>query len=390
MYRGSNAQNCRERVDLLSCVNAIGFHHQNNAGIHVAKLSLLPPYPMLQEQRVVIDGNYVSMPLVSVIIPTTGRPKLLMRALASVLAQTLLDLEVIVIVDGPNPVTIANLANVTDSRLHVVKNEATLGAAEARNIGVAAARAAWVAFLDDDDEWVPQKLERQLAAAGSADDDVIVSCLSEIKMAEGRYIWPRLVYDNSTAIGDYLFDRRSFFQGETMLQTSSLLVPRNLVGSMRFTYAHDDWDFVLRAVKLRNARIVTVTEPLVIIYQDEQRPSLSASFPWQSSLDWIEKTRPYISRRAYSGFCLTVVAPQATKAGLGSVFFVLLYRAFRNGSPRPTHIALYFLFWLRSIIPFDQVAKSFRKTKMKSVAKDCSITPRDSTTGRGYKSVGGD
>jgi glycosyltransferase involved in cell wall biosynthesis len=302
-----------------------------------------------------------------------------MRALASVLAQTLPDLEVIIVIDGPNPETIANLADIADSRVRVVKNEVTLGAAEARNIGVAAAQAAWVAFLDDDDEWVAHKLERQLAAAGSSDEAVIVSCLSDIKALQGRYIWPRRVYDNSVAIDDYLFDRRSLFQGETMLQTSSLLMPLSLANDLRFTYAHDDWDFILRAVKLRNARIVTVAEPLVIIYQDEERESLSASFPWRSSLDWIEKKRSDISRRAYSGFCLTVVGPQAAKAGNTSVFFMLLYRAFRDGSPRPTHLVLYFVFWLRSIIPFRQLAKVLRK---KGSTANQSIVPRDSAGGR--------
>jgi glycosyltransferase involved in cell wall biosynthesis len=277
-----------------------------------------------------------------------------MRALASVLGQTLVDLEVVIVIDGPNHETIADLADIDDCRVRVVKNEVAVGAAEARNIGVAAAQAAWVAFLDDDDEWVPHKLERQLAAAGSSDEAVIISCLSEIKTRQGRYVWPRRIYDNATAIDDYLFDRRSFRRGETMLQTSSLLMPRRLVTGLRFTHAHDDWDFLIRAVKLRNARIITVVEPLVIIYQDEQRESLSANFPWRSSLDWIEKTRPHISRRAYSGFCLTVVAPQAAKTAGKSVFLMLLYRAFRNGSPRPTHIALYFIFWLRSIFPFRQ------------------------------------
>jgi glycosyltransferase involved in cell wall biosynthesis len=306
-----------------------------------------------------------------------------MRSLASVLGQTLVDLEVIIVVDGPNPETIANLAGIADCRVHVVKNDVSLGAAEARNIGVATAQAAWVAFLDDDDEWVPHKLEHQLAAPGSSDEAVIVSCLSEIKTLHGCFVWPRRVYDNATAIDDYLFDRRSLFQGEAMLQTSSLLMPRSLVGGLKFTYAHDDWDFLLRAVKLRNARIVTVAEPLVNIYQDEQRESLSGSFPWRSSLDWIEKKRPHISRRAYSGFCLTVVGPQAAKTGSMSVFFMLLYRAFRNGSPRLTHIALYIVFWLRSMIPFHQLAKVSRKNKLESTANQCSIVPHDSAGGRG-------
>jgi glycosyltransferase involved in cell wall biosynthesis len=287
------------------------------------------------------------MPLISVIIPTTRRPKLLMRAVDSVLTQTLTDLEVVVVVDGPNPETVDGLAKIADNRLRVIQNLTPLGAAEARNAGAASARAEWLAFLDDDDQWVRHKLERQLATTGSPDAAIIVACLAEIVTSNGRYVWPRRIYDNSIPLADYLFDRRSFFKGETGLQTSCLLMPRKLFDGLKFTYAHDDWDFVLRAVALANARIITVPEPLVIFYQDEERAALSSSFPWRSSLDWIEQKRPFISRRAYSGFCLTVVAPQAAKVGKCSVFFMLLYRAFRNGFPRPTHIALYLVFWLR-------------------------------------------
>jgi glycosyltransferase involved in cell wall biosynthesis len=287
------------------------------------------------------------MPLISVIIPTTRRPELLVRAVGSVLTQTLTDLEVIIVVDGPNPETFARLKEITDGRIRVIQNLTPLGAAEARNVGVAKARSEWLAFLDDDDQWVPHKLERQLAIAGSADAATIISCLAEIITSNGRYVWPRRIYDNSIPLADYLFDRKSFFKGETGLQTSCLVMARKLFDSLKFTYAHDDWDLVLRAVALRNVRIVTVAEPLVIFYQDKQRAALSASFPWRSSLDWIEQNRPFVSRRAYSGFCLTVVAPQAAKTGKCSVFFMLLYRAFRNGFPRPTHIVLYLVFWLR-------------------------------------------
>ena len=122
-------------------------------------------------------------------------------------------------------------------------------------------------------------------------------------------------------------------------------------------------DLLLRAVKLRNARIVTVTEPLVIFYQNEQRESLSSSFPWRSSLDWIEKNRPYISRRAYSGFCLTVIAPQAAKTGAYSVFFMLLYRAFQKGFPRPTHVILYLIFWFRPRLLIGNILGLVTKSK---------------------------
>jgi glycosyltransferase involved in cell wall biosynthesis len=129
------------------------------------------------------------MPLVSTIIPTTRRPNLLIRAINSVLTQTMSNLEVIIVVDGPNPETIMALRELTDSRLRVIQNEVPSGPGLARNMGVAAARGPWIAFLDDDDEWLPHKLERQLAAAEEASQPVIVSCLSHIVTPLARYVW---------------------------------------------------------------------------------------------------------------------------------------------------------------------------------------------------------
>lgn len=102
-------------------------------------------------------------PLVSVVIPTRDRPALLARAIASVQAQTVSDLEVIVVDDGSTTdvSTVAPAAG--DLRLRYRRHPAPRGAAAARNTGLAAARGAFVAFLDDDDVWLPEKIERQLA-----------------------------------------------------------------------------------------------------------------------------------------------------------------------------------------------------------------------------------
>jgi glycosyltransferase involved in cell wall biosynthesis len=291
------------------------------------------------------------MSIVSVIIPTLNRPKLLIRSVISALQQTLKDLEVIVVIDGPNSESSAELGKLSDPRIRLINNVVSLGPAGARNAGAAAATGAWIAFLDDDDEWHTCKLERQLAFAGSSDQPIIVSCLSEVRTQNARLIWPRRIYDNSIALADYLFDRRSLLKGDTMIQTSSLMLPRALFEALKFRWQHDDWDLLLRAVMSERARIVTVPEALVILHQDELRSAVSAEFPWRSSLDWIEQIRSHISPRAYSGFCLTVIAPQAASKADYSAFVLLPRLAFRKGRPRLTHIALYLWYWLVKPLP---------------------------------------
>jgi glycosyltransferase involved in cell wall biosynthesis len=289
------------------------------------------------------------MPLVSVIIPTLGRAQLLNRSVKSALAQTMTDLEVIVFIDRPSPEAMAVLSTIKDERLRVITHKTPLLAHAARNVAAEAASGEWVAFLDDDDEWMPEKLERQLAVASSYNEPIVIYSLSYISTQLTRYVWPRRLYDNTISMDEYLFDRRSLFLGDTYLQTSSLLLRRGLFYSLKFNYEHDDWDFVLRVVNDRHIKVVTVPEPLVTVYTEEARETASTTFPWRTSLSWIEKNRSLIGPRAYSGFCLTVVGPWAAKDREYSVFPKLLSQAFRFGSPRPMQVALYLAFW---VLPF--------------------------------------
>lgn len=109
-----------------------------------------------------------SPPEVTVIVPTFNRWKLLRRALASALAQVDVDLEVIVVDDGSADETPMRLAEVHDERLTVLTHEVNRGVAAARNRGLEAARAPWVAFLDDDDFWAPTRLREHVKAAHTA------------------------------------------------------------------------------------------------------------------------------------------------------------------------------------------------------------------------------
>lgn len=286
------------------------------------------------------------MPLVSVIIPTLGRATLLARSVKSALAQTMTDLEVIVLIDRPDPDAMTVLTAIADKRLRVIVNETPLLAHAARNVAAEAAHGAWIAFLDDDDEWLPEKLERQLAVATSYDEPIVIYSLSYIQTRLTRYVWPRRPYDNTIPVDEYLFDRRSLFRGNAFLQTSSLLLRRDLFYSLRFNYEHDDWDFLLRVVNGRHIKVITVPEPLVIMYTEEERETASTIFPWRKSLSWIEKNRSLVGPRAYSGFCLTVVGATAARNREYSVFPKLLSRAFRYGSPRPIQVALYLSFWV--------------------------------------------
>jgi glycosyltransferase involved in cell wall biosynthesis len=103
-------------------------------------------------------------PVVSVVIPTRNRRRRLCVALRSALAQQAVALEVVVVDDGSQDDTSEMVRGLADARVRLVRHESPLGESGARNRGIAEARGRWVAFLDDDDLWAPQKLSRQLQA----------------------------------------------------------------------------------------------------------------------------------------------------------------------------------------------------------------------------------
>jgi glycosyltransferase involved in cell wall biosynthesis len=109
-------------------------------------------------------------PLVSVVIPTHNRPHFLAQAIDSVRAQTFTDYEIIVVSNGEraDPAS-RSIAAGCCSYFQLAEDNPS----RARNVGVEHAQGEWIAFLDDDDLWLPHKLERQLAAARLTNADMV-------------------------------------------------------------------------------------------------------------------------------------------------------------------------------------------------------------------------
>jgi len=286
------------------------------------------------------------MPQVSVVIPTFGRPHLVERAIASALDQTLSDLEVIVVVDGPDPGTRAVIARRADPRLRCIEHPEQRGAAAARDTGVAASQGAWIAFLDDDDTWMPTKLAAQVSHA--PDHPTIVSTLSLVGTPDAWSVKPAHPYDGSMSIDEWLFGRATWLGGGGFLQCSSLMVSRSVFATLRFsdTRDHDDWEFAIRAVKQVGCAFVTVPEPLVIHLFDASRTSLQSTLTWRISLNWALSMRALLTPRALSGFLLTVAARSAANAGAPGAALPLVVAAFRAGQPTARQLFAFILLWL--------------------------------------------
>lgn len=281
------------------------------------------------------------MPLVSVVIPTYKRADDLLRAVRSALAQTLTDIEVIVVVEPDDAGARPALATVADPRVCTIMSPAKRGPAPARDLGANSATGRWIAFLDDDDEWAPEKLSRQIDLAGDA-RDVIVMTLSNVVMPAGTVVHPTMPYDGTQPIDEWLFGRRTWLKGgEAMLQTSSLMVPRALFGELEFgTARHEEWELVIRAVKQLGYRLLTVPEPLVTYYTG------NTQYPWRPSVEWIQSMRDVVTPRAYAGFCLTSAMQGVQTPDRNLAALTFLRTAFRHGRPTGRQLFAFALIWL--------------------------------------------
>ena len=193
----------------------------------------------------------------AVVIPTRDRPALVERAVRSALAQTLPPAEVVVVDDGSDPPVRLPPDLRRDGRVTLVRFEPSRGPAAARNEGVARTSSPLVAFLDDDDEWYPSKLERQVAALADQPDDVAGADCGHLLCDPGRR--PQTMVP--AADRDL---RRSLLQRPGVLP-SALLVRRRAfddVGGFRTDLTRtEDWDLSLRLVD--RFRIVAVPEVLL-------------------------------------------------------------------------------------------------------------------------------
>ncbi|MFY1673717.1 glycosyltransferase family 2 protein [Plantactinospora sp. WMMB334] len=314
-------------------------------------------------------------PDVSVVIPTRGRPDLVTRAVRSVLAQTVTDLEVIVVVDGPDEQTGEALAAIGDDRLRVVELPESGGAPNARNVGVQAARAPWTALLDDDDEWLPEKLAVQRELARNARAPMpIVACRLLNRTPRAEFVMPRRLPAAGEPLTEYLTLRRGLFHGDGFIQTSTILAPTELLRRVPFTVGLrrlQELDWTFRALDHADVDLVYAAEPLVIWHQDEDRPRITFDTVWEEQLAWLQRSRPLLTRRAYAALTMSVISSMAAPTRSAAAFRTLLGEARRHGQPGIFDYLAFAQIWL---IP-PQLRRTIRDRILKRLRGRRSAAP---------------
>lgn len=164
----------------------------------------------------------MSKPAVSVVVPTRNRADLLPVAIRSALGQTFSDLEIIIVDDASEDATPEVAARFADPRIRSLRLSTRSGGAAARNAGIRAAHAEVIAFLDDDDEWLPEKtaLQLDLLRGSAAEVGAVYSSYTVVERATGRVLGRKAAQRRGDLSADLL--ERNVIGG-----TSSVIVRRH-------------------------------------------------------------------------------------------------------------------------------------------------------------------
>lgn len=198
--------------------------------------------------------------LVSVIVPTYNRSHLLTRALASVMAQTYRPIEFIVVDDASSEDISASVREATAGTAIVISRDVRGGAAAARNSGCDVARGDYIAFLDSDDEWLPQKLEAQIAFL-ERNRELALCCTAFNIIRDNGRSETRSFGTGSYGLADLAFGC-GISPGSTLVFRRDLLTDVGPfdTGLARF----EDWDWLLRS--LAHSRIGLVDTPYCNVF----------------------------------------------------------------------------------------------------------------------------
>ena len=190
----------------------------------------------MDKQSINLQEQYIKRPRVSVVMPAYNAARYIAEAIGSVQAQTMTDWELLVLDDGSSDDTcqIVEVMARSDSRIRLLVNAHNLGPALTRNRGLDLCRGQYVALLDSDDLWHPEKLEKQLALASSAGADVIYCSYGIVDEAGQKCCNDFLVPDKT--------DYRSMLIS-SVISCSTALLSERVYRNYHFphSYYHEDY-----------------------------------------------------------------------------------------------------------------------------------------------------
>lgn len=237
-------------------------------------------------------------PLFSVVIPTYNRTDRILPTLESVKSQTFADFECLVIDDGSDDGDglASVVSSLNDDRFRYVRQN-NGGACRARNHGFDLARGKFIALLDSDDIFLPEKLEKNLPYVRDHSGDILVYSRMIVERGlEKQWIRPPRGVSPAERVDEYLLCTAG------TIRTSTVVVSTELARTTRFDESLpslQDTDFAIRIANA-GASITFIEEPLVIFEDKISHARVSRNVNYRPLLLWLERMRGNgVSDRAY-------------------------------------------------------------------------------------------
>lgn len=235
-------------------------------------------------------------PAISIVSPFHNRRAFLPALIESLCQQTFTDFELIIVDDGStDDLADAVAALRAGFPVRFIRLDPNRGAAAARNAGIDAARGRYVALLDSDDAWHPDKLRlqfQQLEAQVSGPP--LVSLTRQLVRSGVSYVSPSAIMKPDDDVGSYLFLRGG------VIQSSMMMLNRDLAARVRFDssdHGHDDWSFALR-LQAAGARFAMLEQPLTFYDDTAGRTRRSPAYSIKR-LGWLDARRTVLGEKAY-------------------------------------------------------------------------------------------
>ncbi len=252
---------------------------------------------------------------VSAVITAYNRPDFLEKSLASVLAQTYA-LSQIIVVDDCSPTSLLYLLEKTnDPRIEYVRLENNSGANVARNIGIQKSTSEWVAFLDDDDAWYPEKIDQQMRLVKSH----FIACVTSYSD----------MYSKKSAVTfiESIVSQQRLKNGNPYCGTSGLLVKRSMLIKNPFDESlpsGQDWDMYVRLSQISD--IAYIPEPLLYFRRGshESITSKSRAMSWRDKIKRAASATKHKEWLGHDAYCERLVRTYLSFPGLNFNTLIML------------------------------------------------------------------
>lgn len=248
--------------------------------------------------------------LISVVIPVYNRSHLISRTLESVVNQTYQRIEVIIVDDcsKDSPELVAELKKFNSLDIKYIRHEENKHGGAARNTGIDAALGDYIAFLDSDDIWKPNKIEDCLRAIKEKDVDFVFGQLHVLK--DNKKLPTRGLFDGER-LSDYIL-----LNGGT-IQTSTIFIKSDVAKEVRFDdelTRFQDYDFVVSLEKY-NASCIFIDDCHAVMYDDDIGNRISNSYDPRPAELWASKIESNVSSEALSVFYMKRVLRYTKMSG---------------------------------------------------------------------------